>query len=219
MKIDVITIFTDFFNCLDISLIGKAQKNSIIDISIHNLRDFTNDKHKTVDDKPFGGGAGMLMKANVWGRAIDSVIKDYEKDILIILTPSGIKFSQQKALELAKFEHIILCCGRYEGFDARIFEYYSKKMNTIELSIGDYVINGGEVAALVVIEAVSRLLPNVISNSESLLNESHNTEGVVEYPQYTRPMQWNGLSVPDVLLSGNHAKIEEFRNNSFKKQC
>jgi tRNA (guanine37-N1)-methyltransferase len=208
MRIDAISIFPEFFQVLDISIVGKARKQSLLDIQVHDLRDFTEDKHKTVDDTPFGGGAGMLMKPEPWALALDSVLTT--ESIVIFPSPAGVPFKQNTARELAGAKHLVFACGRYEGIDQRVVEYASTRAKVVELSLGDYVLNGGEVAAVAIIEAVVRLVPGVIGNSESLAEESH-SDGLLEYPGYTKPALWRGMSVPEVLLSGNHAEIEKWR--------
>lgn len=222
MKIDAVTIFPEYFAPLQLSLLGKAQENDIVDIAIHNLRDYTEDNHHSVDDTPYGGGAGMVMKPEIWGQALDPLmIPDTD---LIILTPAGEVFNQGMAHELAKSSHLIFACGRYEGIDARVGQYYSQEsfasqgIRVREVSIGDYVLGGGEVAALVMIEAITRLLPGVLGNPESLAEESHVEEGFLEYPNYTKPKQWRGLEVPEILLSGNHAAIAKWRAQQAAKR-
>jgi tRNA (guanine37-N1)-methyltransferase len=210
MRIDAISIFPEFFQVLDISLVGKARKQSLLDIHIHDLRDFTEDKHKTVDDTPFGGGAGMIMKPEPWALALDSFLTP--ESIVIFPSPAGVPFKQDTARELAGAKHLVFACGRYEGIDQRVVEYASTRAKVVELSLGDYVLNGGEVAAVAIIEAVVRLVPGVIGNTESLSEESH-SDGLLEYPGYTKPAQWRGMSVPEVLLSGNHAEIEKWRKD------
>ena len=208
MRIDAISIFPEFFQVLDISLVGKARQLSLLDIHIHDLRQFTQDKHKSVDDTPFGGGAGMIMKPEPWGLALDSVISP--ESIVVFPSPAGALFKQDTARQLANAKHLVFACGRYEGIDQRVVEYASTRAKVLELSLGDYVLNGGEVAAVAMIEAVVRLVPGVIGNSESLDEESH-SDGLLEYPGYTKPAVWKGMSVPEVLLSGNHAEIEKWR--------
>jgi tRNA (guanine37-N1)-methyltransferase len=208
MRIDAISIFPEFFQVLDISLVGKARQQSVLDIHIHDLRQFTQDKHKSVDDTPFGGGAGMIMKPEPWGLALDSVLSP--ESIVVFPSPAGALFKQDTARQLANAKHLVFACGRYEGIDQRVVEYASTRAKVLELSLGDYVLNGGEVAAVAMIEAVVRLVPGVIGNSESLDEESH-SEGLLEYPGYTKPAVWKGMSVPEVLLSGNHADIEKWR--------
>jgi tRNA (guanine37-N1)-methyltransferase len=204
MKITAITIFPEYFAPIKLSLIGKAIESKVIDFKTVDLREFTYDNHRTVDDTPYGGGAGMVMKPEPWGEEVLD---------LIILTPSGTRFNQAIANNLVDSKKLVFACGRYEGIDARVAEHY-KKMDGVrvhEISIGDYVLNGGEVAALVMIEAITRLIPGVIGNPESLLEESHNEIGEVEYPVYTKPSIWRGLEVPEVLTSGNHGEIARWR--------
>ena len=222
MKIDAVTIFPEYFSPLQLSLIGKAQENDILDIAVHNLRDYTEDNHHSVDDTPYGGGAGMVMKPEIWGEVLDPLmIPDTD---LIILTPAGEVFDQRMAEELSKASHVIFACGRYEGIDARVGQYYSQEefvsqgIRVREVSIGNYVLGGGEVAALVMIEAITRLLPGVLGNPESLAEESHVEEGFLEYPNYTKPKIWRDLEVPEVLLSGNHAAIAKWRSDEAAKR-
>ena len=213
MKFDLISIFPDYFAPLKLSLIGKAQDQSLLEINVHDLRDYATDNHKTVDDTPYGGGAGMVMMPEIWGQAIDPLIKDDSE--LIILSPAGSKFTQRMAEELSTKNHLIFACGRYEGIDDRVRQYYENQGFRVRLvSIGDYVLNGGEVAAMVMVEAISRLLPGVLGNPESLTEESHNIEGFLEYPTFTKPQVWRGISVPPVLLSGNHQEIANWRNEA-----
>lgn len=210
MKLDFISIFPEYFESLKLSLIGKAQEKSLIEIGIHDLREHATNVHKQVDDTPYGGGAGMVMMPEVWGQAIDRIItRDSE---LIILTPAGKRFNQRMAEELSSAKHLIFACGRYEGIDDRVRQYYlNEGFKVREISIGDYVLNGGEVAALVITEAVTRLIPGVVGNPESLQEESHINEGYLEYPNFTKPAIWRGIEVPEVLLSGNHAEIAKWR--------
>lgn len=211
MRIDAISIFPDYFQALDLSLLGKAREKGLISFEATNLRDFTTDKHKTVDDTPYGGGAGMLMKPEPWGQALDKVLADSEGATVIFTSPAGEVFKQATAQELAGEKHLVFACGRYEGIDQRVVEYAKTKANVRLISIGDYVLNGGEVAAIAMIEAIARLIPGVIGNAESLVEESH-SEGLLEYPSYTKPASWNGFEVPEVLLSGNHAAIAAWRH-------
>jgi len=214
MKITAISIFPEYFSPLDLSLIGKAREQKIVDFKAVNLRDYTYDNHHTVDDTPYGGGAGMVMKPEPWGEAIDAVVGQSDEVIdLVILTPAGKQFNQRVAEEFTKSAHLLFACGRYEGIDARVADFYRgvKSVRVHEISIGDYVLNGGEVAAMVIIEAVTRLIPGVIGNPESLAEESHNELGNVEYPNYTKPAQWRGHTVPEILLSGNHGEIAKWR--------
>ena len=218
LQIDLISIFPDYLTPLKLSLLGKAQDKGIVSIDIHDLREQTNDVHHSVDDTPYGGGAGMVMSAEPWGDAIDAITNDKEQIDLIILTPAGKKFNQQMAAQFSKKSHLVFACGRYEGIDARVGEFYTAKSNfTVhEVSIGDYVLGGGEVAAMVIIEATTRLIPGVLGNPDSLKEESHSITGnddllLVEYPNYTKPSNWRGLDVPEVLLSGNHGEIAKWR--------
>ena len=223
MKIDVISIFPEYLAPLSLSLLGKAQSSGIVEIKVHNLRDFTNDNHNTVDDTPYGGGAGMVMLPEVWAKAIDSVIEDGAE--LIILTPAGKRFNQKIAAKFSASTQLIFACGRYEGIDDRIRQYYSqpefqaRNIKVHEASIGDYVLGGGEVAAMVMIEAITRLIPGVLGNPDSLTEESHNSEGYLEYPNFTKPQEWRGISVPEILLSGNHAEIAKWRTQQAEKRA
>lgn len=212
MKFDIISIFPNFFDSFkNESLLKKAQDRKVITIAVHDPRKFTTDKHKTVDDKPYGGGPGMLLKIEPLVRALEA-IKRKKKSRVILFSPASKQFDQKRAQNYAKkYSQLIFFCGRYEGIDARVKKYIDE-----ELSIGPYVLNGGEVAAMVVIEAVARLLPGVIGNVESLVEESHGALGEAEYPQYTRPEVFRGLKVPKVLLSGDHKKIAEWREKSAK---
>ena len=209
MKIDAISIFPEFFDVLEISLLGKAQEAGLISFEAHNLRDFTHDRHKTVDDTPYGGGAGMLMKPEPWGEAFDKIIGK-DRPVVIFTSPAGRPFNQELARELSQREHLVFACGRYEGIDQRVVDYADTIAEVHEISIGDYVLNGGEVAAVAMIEAIARLIPGVIGNNESLAEESHN-DGLLEAPSYTKPQNWRGLEVPEMLLSGHHAEIEKWR--------
>ena len=210
MRIDAITIFPEFFDVLDISLLGKAKDNKVIDFKAINLRNYTHDKHKTVDDSLYGGGAGMLMKPEPWGEALDEVLNPDRSSVLIVPSPAGELFRQATAQELSAKQHLVFACGRYEGIDHRVFEWAKDKAEVRLISLGDYVLNGGEVAALAMIEAIARLIPGVIGNAESLVEESH-SEGLLEYPSYTKPAIWRGLEVPEVLRNGNHAEIAKWR--------
>jgi tRNA (guanine37-N1)-methyltransferase len=218
LQIDLISIFPEYLTPLKLSLLGKAQERGILSINIHDLRDQTTDLHRSVDDTPYGGGAGMVMMAEPWGRAIDAITNEKEMVDLIILTPAGKKFNQQMAVQFSGSSHLVFACGRYEGIDARVGEFYGAKSNfkVHEVSIGDYVLGGGEVAAMVIIEATTRLIPGVLGNPNSLKEESHSITGnndspLVEYPNYTKPANWRGLEVPEVLLSGNHGEVAKWR--------
>ncbi|MGC4174756.1 tRNA (guanosine(37)-N1)-methyltransferase TrmD [Demequina sp.] len=209
MRIDVVTIFPEFFQVLDVSLLGKARAAALVETHVHNLRDWSHDVHHTVDDAPFGGGAGMVMKPDVWGEALDDVL--IAGGTLVLPSPAGVPFTQALAGELATAEQLVFACGRYEGIDARVPEYYAGRgFRVLEVSLGDYVLNGGEVAAFAMIEAITRLIPGFMGNAESIVEESH-ADGLLEYPSYTRPAAWRGLEVPEVLLSGHHARIEAWR--------
>lgn len=212
MRIDAISIFPEYFKALDISLLGKAREKEIIDLRVHDLRDFTHDKHKTVDDSPYGGGAGMLMKPEPWGEAFDEILPADGNVTIIFTSPAGEQFKQATAYELANEDHIVFACGRYEGIDQRVVDFAATKGRVRLVSLGDYVLNGGEVAAIAMVEAIARLIPGVIGNAESLVEESH-SDGLLEYPSYTKPAVWRDLEVPDVLLSGNHALIAKWRKD------
>jgi tRNA (guanine37-N1)-methyltransferase len=211
MRIDAISIFPDYFNVLELSLLGKAQKQGLISFQAHDLRSWTHDVHKTVDDSPYGGGAGMVMKPEPWGEAFDDLISD-ARPTVIFTTPAGQPFNQALAKELSTKEHIVFACGRYEGIDQRVVEHAKTRAEVMEVSLGDYVLNGGEVAALAMIEAITRLIPGFMGNAESIVEESH-SDGLLEYPSYTKPQSWRGLEVPDVLLSGHHAEIAKWRKS------
>jgi tRNA (guanine37-N1)-methyltransferase len=210
MKIDVLTLFPAMFaGPLDESIVKRAREAKLLDLKIHNLRDWTHDRHKTVDDRPFGGGPGMLLKVEPLFEAIESLQRDQTR--VILLSPSGRKFDQSIARELAQSGDLLLVCGSYEGFDERVCEALADD----ELSIGDYVLTNGALPAMVVIDAVARLLPGVLGDDESSHDESF-SHGLLEYPQYTRPAEFRGMKVPEVLLSGNHAEIEKWRREQAK---
>lgn len=208
MRIDVVSIFPDYFAPLELSLAGRARSAGLLDLVVHDLRGWTHDRHRTVDDTPYGGGAGMVMKPDPWGEALDDVLA--HGSTLVVPTPSGQVLDQALARELATRSHLVFACGRYEGIDQRVVDHFSAHVEVREVSIGDYVLNGGEVAALVVVEAVARLLPGFMGNAESLVEESHE-DGLLEYPVYTKPASWRGLDVPPVLLSGDHGAIAAWR--------
>ena len=210
MRIEAVSIFPDYFQPLELSLLGKAREAGLVSFEAHDLRTWTHDRHKTVDDTPYGGGAGMVMKPEPWGEAFDQLIPEGSEPIVIFTTPAGVPFTQSLAQELASAEHIIFACGRYEGIDQRVVEHTKTRAKVLEVSIGDYVLNGGEVAAMVMIEAITRLIPGFMGNAESIVEESH-SDGLLEYPSYTKPANWRGLEVPAVLLSGHHAEIEKWR--------
>ncbi len=214
MRVDVVTIFPEYLAPLRLSLVGKAHDSGLLDLRVHDLRDWATDRHRTVDDTPFGGGAGMVMRPDVWGRALDDVLGDDTDVRLMLPSPAGDRLTQRTAETLADEPRLVVACGRYEGIDARVVEHYrARGLRVSEFSLGDYVLNGGEVAALVLVEAVARLLPGVVGNPESLVEESHGAAGLLEYPVYTKPATWQGLDVPDVLLSGHHARIERWRRD------
>jgi tRNA (guanine37-N1)-methyltransferase len=214
MRIDVVSIFPDYLAPLDLSLAGKAQRSGLLDVHVHDLRRWTHDRHHTVDDTPYGGGAGMVMKPEPWGEALDEVAAAGARDpLLLVPTPSGEPLTQPLAQQLSREDWLVFACGRYEGIDQRVMDHARTRMRVRELSIGDYVLNGGEVAALVIVEAVVRLLPGFMGNPDSLAEESHGGEGLLEYPVYTKPPTWRGLDVPDVLLSGHHGQVARWRRD------
>ncbi|WP_285027701.1 tRNA (guanosine(37)-N1)-methyltransferase TrmD [Plantibacter sp. ME-Dv--P-122b] len=212
MRIDIVTIFPTFFDALDLSLLGKAKQSGLIELDVHDLRDSTHDRHRTVDDTPYGGGAGMVMKPEPWGEALDGILGDdtEEEPLVIFPSPAGEVFTQAMARELAAEPHLVFGCGRYEGIDHRVFDHTASRARVRLVSLGDYVLNGGEVAVMAMIEAIGRLVPGVVGNPESLVEESHE-DGLLEYPSYTKPAEWRGLPVPPVLLSGNHGAIATWR--------
>jgi len=213
MRIDVVTIFPDYLAPLELSLIGKAREQGLLDVRVHDLREHTHDRHRTVDDTPYGGGAGMVMRPEPWGEALDALVSTGGGAVprLLVPTPSGMPFTQALARDLAAEPWLAFACGRYEGIDERVIAYAAGLMPVTPVSLGDYVLNGGEVAVLAIVEAVARLLPGVIGNAESLVEESHE-DGLLEYPVYTKPASWRGLDVPEVLLSGNHGAIAAWRH-------
>jgi tRNA (guanine37-N1)-methyltransferase len=239
MRFDVISIFPEYLAPLELSLIGKARRDGLLDLRLHDLRTFTTDRHRTVDDTPYGGGAGMVMKPEPWATALEAVLADgpagapapggapgegapgdgpdsgdgdARRPVLIVPSPAGEVFTQAVAYELAEEEHLVFACGRYEGIDERVLDWARGSYTVRPMSLGDYVLNGGEVAVLAMVEAIGRLLPGVVGNPESLVEESH-ADGLLEYPVYTKPSSWRGRDVPDVLLSGNHGKIARFRRD------
>ena len=223
MKIDVVSIFPEYLSPLKLSLLGKAQSSGLLEIEVHDLRAQSTDNHNTVDDTPYGGGAGMVMLPEIWGKTLDPLIADNTD--LIILTPAGRRFTQKIAEEFSTAAHLVFACGRYEGIDDRVRQHYStqefknRNIRVHEISIGDYVLGGGEVAAMVMIEAITRLIPGVLGNPQSLSEESHNSEGYLEYPNFTKPQEWRGISVPEILLSGNHAEIAKWRSQQAEKRA
>ena len=249
MKIDIVSVFPEYFEVLNLSLLGKAQDKGLVEVHAHNLRDWTHDVHHSVDHAPIGGGAGMVMKPEVWSECLDELLDlepttidcdytatedgsystDSVKDgvvaeaaaiaehapVLIFPNPSAPLFTQQDATELSHADHLLFGCGRYEGYDARIPQYYrAQGIDVREYSIGDYVLNGGEVAVSVMLEAITRLLPGFMGNAESIVEESYTGDNaLLEHRQYTKPAQWRGIKVPDVLLSGDHGKVDRFRRD------
>lgn len=219
MKIDIITIFPEYFAPLRVSLLGKAADRGIIEVAVHDLRDWAHDMHRSVDDAPFGGGPGMVMSPGPWGEALDSVTGRGEPGTRLILpTPSGVPFRQEMAAAYARSAHLVFACGRYEGIDARFADDARTRMPVDEVSVGDYVLSGGEPAALVMIDAVSRLLPGVLGNTASAPDDSFGggagaMAGLLEGPVFTRPRVWRGREVPAILLSGDHAAIARWRRD------
>lgn len=233
MRIDVVSIFPDYLAPLQLSLIGRAITDGVLDLRVHDLREWTHDRHRTVDDTPYGGGAGMVMRPEPWGEALDSLLpvppaphyaaeapagspaelaSGAQRPVVIVPSPAGVPFTQPQASELAQREHLVFACGRYEGIDQRVVDEAGERAEVRMVSIGDYVLNGGEVASMVMIEAIARLIPGIIGNPESLTEESYEG-GLLEYPVYTKPAQWRDRAVPDILLSGNHAAIARWRRD------
>jgi tRNA (guanine37-N1)-methyltransferase len=212
MRIDVVSIFPSYFDGLALSLLGKAQDSGILDMNVRDLRDWTSDRHRTVDDTPYGGGAGMVMKPEPWGLALDELAPTEAsvRPTIIFPSPAGEVFTQTTARDLATREHLIFGCGRYEGIDERVFEYAADLGEVRLISLGDYVLNGGEVAVMAMVEAIGRLIPGVVGNPASLVEESHE-DGLLEYPSYTKPSVWRDREVPSILLSGNHGAIAAWR--------
>ena len=211
MRIDIVTIFPAFFDVLGVSLLGKARSSGLLDVRVHDLRDWTHDRHRTVDDTPYGGGAGMVMKPEPWAEALDAIVADAARRPTIVFpSPAGEVFTQTTARELSGHQHLVFGCGRYEGIDERVFDYATMLGDVRLVSLGDYVLNGGEVAAMAMIEAIGRLVPGVVGNPDSLVEESHE-DGLLEYPSYTKPALWRGREVPPVLLSGNHGAVDAWR--------
>ena len=213
MRIDVVTIFPDYLAPLSLSLMGKAVDAGIVDLAVHDLRWWTHDRHHTADDTPYGGGAGMVMKPEPWGEALDAMEHLNPASMTVVVpTPAGRVLDQDLAYELSTRERLVFACGRYEGIDQRVLDHCSESYELIEVSLGDYVLNGGEVAVLAITEAMVRLIPGVIGNPDSLVEESHAPgHRLLEYPNYTKPPVWRGRQVPPVLLSGNHAAIATWR--------
>ena len=223
MRIDVVTIFPDYLRPLDLSLPGRARAAGLLDLRVHDLRQWTTDRHRTVDDTPYGGGAGMVMRPEPWGAALDTILAGATDSpehpdgapapVLVVPTPSGVPLTQPLAAGLAAEPWLVVACGRYEGIDQRVVDHAATRARVVEVSLGDYVLNGGEVAALVLVEAVARLLPGFMGNAESLVHESHGEDRLLEGPVYTKPERWRGLDVPPVLLSGDHARIAAWRHS------
>lgn len=215
MRIDVVSIFPEYLKPLELSLVGKAIKDELLEVHLHDLRDVTHDKHRTVDDTPYGGGPGMVMKAEPWGEKLDELLALSNTPILVVPTPSGVSFNQALAVELAQASHLIFAPARYEGIDARVMQHYRERdVQVVEASIGDYVLAGGEAAVLVMVEAIARLIPGVLGNAESVVDDSFAPgamQNLLEGPVFTKPPVWRGLEVPEVLLSGNHALIAAWR--------
>ena len=232
MRYDVVTIFPEYLEPLKLSLLGKAREKGLVDLHLHDLREYTFDRHRTVDDTPYGGGAGMVMKAEPWGLALDEVLaasplkaveaaaEGTESDtaeadtrpLLIVPSPAGAVFDQAMAYELAEEKHIVFAPARYEGIDERVLDWAQESFRVMPVSLGDYVLYGGEVAVMAMIEAITRLIPGAMGNPASLEEESH-TGGLLEYPVYTKPAVWRDREVPEVLLSGNHGAIARWRRD------
>lgn len=210
MKIDIVTLFPEMFDGpFKESIIKRAGEKDLVKINIHNLRDYSTDKHKTVDDRPFGGGPGMVMKVDVIDKAISDLKTSASK--IILLSAKGDKYTQQKAVKFSESTHLILICGHYEGVDHRVFELVDEVV-----SIGDYVLTGGEIASMILVDSVVRLIPGVLGDDESNVDESHKKPGYIEHPHYTRPEEYKDMKVPGVLLSGNHAEIDKWREENSK---
>ncbi|MDG4792539.1 tRNA (guanosine(37)-N1)-methyltransferase TrmD [Micromonospora sp. WMMD1082] len=213
MRVDIVSIFPEYFAPLDLSLVGKARANGTLRLVVHDLRDWTHDVHRTVDDTPYGGGPGMVMRPEPWGEALDALAPaELPPPRLLVPSPAGTPFTQALAQELAAEPQLLFACGRYEGIDQRVLDHAATRMPVTEVSLGDYVLFGGEVAVLVILEAVTRLLPGVLGNAGSLAEESH-AHGLLEAPMYTKPATWRGLEVPEVLRSGDHGRIARWRRD------
>lgn len=218
LRVDVVTIFPDYLAPLRLSIVGRAVDAGVVDLRVHDLRDHTHDRHRTVDDAPYGGGPGMVMKPEPWGEQLDSLLDTAAPALprMIVPTPSGRPFSQELAAELAQEPWLLFACGRYEGIDQRVMDHYAQRCRLDEVSIGDYVLAGGEAAVLVIVEAVARLLPGVLGNAESAPDDSFapgRAEAALEGPVYTKPQVWRGLEVPEVLRSGDHAAVAQWRRD------
>jgi tRNA (guanine37-N1)-methyltransferase len=218
VRIDVVTVFPDYLDPLQLSLLGKARRDGLLEVHVHDLRDATTDRHRTVDDTPYGGGPGMVMAPAPWAAALDPLLPpNAAGDVrLIVPTPSGERFTQQHAVDLAAADRLVFACGRYEGIDARVLDAAAERVPVLEVSLGDYVLAGGEAAVLVIVEAVARLLPGVLGNEDSVADDSFAPgamAGLVEGPVYTKPAEWDGRAVPDVLRSGDHAAIARWRRD------
>ncbi|MER7456161.1 tRNA (guanosine(37)-N1)-methyltransferase TrmD [Micromonospora sp. NPDC126480] len=213
MRVDIVSIFPEYFAPLDLSLVGKARANGTLRLAVHDLRTWTHDVHRTVDDTPYGGGPGMVMRPEPWGEALDALAPpELAPPRLLVPAPTGVPFTQALAHELAAEQHLLFACGRYEGIDQRVLDHAAARMPVTEVSLGDYVLFGGEVAVLVILEAVTRLLPGVLGNAGSLDEESH-AHGLLEAPMYTKPAVWRDLAVPEVLRSGDHGRIARWRRD------
>lgn len=221
MRIDIVTIFPDYLAPLELSLVGKARDQGLLDIRVHDLRQHTHDRHRTVDDEPYGGGPGMVMRPEPWGEALDAILPEHAQPLLVIPSPSGRPMTQALAVAWAQRPGMVIACGRYEGIDARVAEEYADRAEVVPVSLGDYVLAGGEVAALAIVEAVARLLPGVVGNEQSITDDSFapgSMEGLLEGPVYTRPAEWRGHGVPEVLLSGDHARIAAWRREQAERR-
>lgn len=215
MKIDILTIFPQFFAPLEYSIVRRARDKGLVDLSVRDLREWSDDNYKSVDDRPYGGGAGMIMRLDVIDRALEDLRGTTNLDpYVLVMDPKGEKFTQRKAVELATKRYVLLIAGHYEGIDHRVNEHLADE----SISVGDYVLSGGEIPAMTIVEATVRLLPGALGNEESLLHESHDPEtSILEYPQYTRPAEYRGWKVPEVLLSGNHKEITKWRSLQTRK--
>ncbi|MGC4932576.1 tRNA (guanosine(37)-N1)-methyltransferase TrmD [Gordonia sp. DT30] len=210
MRIDIVTIFPEYLQPLRVALLGKAIERELLDVEVHDLREWTHDVHRSVDDSPYGGGPGMVMKPDVWGPCLDAVCPD--DAVLVVPTPAGVPFRQATAARWSEQTHLVFACGRYEGIDQRVFDDAARRVRVEEVSLGDFVLIGGEVAAMAMIEATVRLMPGVLGNPRSHQEDSF-SDGLLEGPSYTRPEVWRDLPVPPVLLSGDHAKVARWRHD------